>query len=302
MTAGPAQVAGVDELALCSPPGRDGRVAQSVLAAAAVAGVDEVYRVGGAQAIAALAYGTDSVPAVDVIVGPGNRFVAVAERLVAGQGRVGVPSAFTGPSEVAVVADDSTPVAYAAVDLVVQAEHGPDGLAYLITWSESTADAVTDEVTRLTDASPRRAEIAATLERGGFTVLVDGPEQAMAVANIIAAEHLELMNDDPESLLPLVRSAGAVFLGPWAPASVGDYIAGPNHVLPTARSARFGSALRVDDFRKHIHVIEVDRDGLIQLAPHVVALADSEGLAAHADSVRLRVDGGVRVDSGRIGP
>ena len=292
MTAGTARVAGVGELALCSPPGADGRLTSSVLAAAAIAGVDEVYRIGGAQAIGALAYGTETVAAVDVIVGPGNRYVATAERLVAGEGLVGVPSAFTGPSEVAVVADASTPVAYAAVDLVVQAEHGPDGLAYLITWSEQAAEAISAEVARLADASPRRSEILATLERGGFAVLVDGPEQAMAVANTIAAEHLELLNHDPESLVPLVRSAGAVFLGPWSPASVGDYIAGPNHVLPTARTARYGSALRVDDFRKHIHLVEVDRDGLSRLAPHIVALATSEGLSAHADSVRIRVDPG----------
>jgi len=290
MTAGPARVAGVAQLAMCSPPGPDGRIAPSVLAAAAVAGVDEVYRVGGAQAVAAMAYGTESVAPVDVIVGPGNRYVAIAERLVAGQGAVGVPSAFTGPSEVAVVADDSTPVVYAAVDLVVQAEHGPDGLAYLITWSEPAAQAIAAEVARITDASPRRAEIMATLEIGGYAVLVDGPEQAMAVANVIAPEHLELMNADPESLVPLIRSAGAVFIGPYAPASVGDYVAGPNHVLPTARSARFGSALRVDDFRKYIHVVEVDRDGLARLAPHVVAMATSEGLPAHADSVRVRFD------------
>jgi histidinol dehydrogenase len=290
MTAGAARVAGVGGLALCSPPGPDGRLPAPILAAAAIAGVDEVYRIGGAQAIGALAYGTESVPAVDVIVGPGNRYVAIAERLVAGDGLVGVPSAFTGPSEVVVVADESTPVTYAAVDLVVQAEHGPDGLAYLITWSEAAADAISDEVDRITDASPRRAEILATLERGGFAVLVDGPEQAMAVANVIAAEHLELQNDDPESLVPMIRCAGAVFLGPWAPASVGDYIAGPNHVLPTARSARYGSALRVDDFHKHIHLVSVDRDGLSRLAPHVVALATSEGLAAHADSVRVRTD------------
>jgi histidinol dehydrogenase len=290
MTAGPARVAGVAGLALCSPPGADGRLPAPILAAAAVAGVDEVYRIGGAQAIGALAYGTESVPAVDVIVGPGNRYVAIAERLVAGDGLVGVPSAFTGPSEVVVVADGSTPTTFAAVDLIVQAEHGPDGLAYLITWSEAAAAAITDEVARLTDASPRRGEILATLERGGFAVVVDGPEQAMEVANIIAAEHLELLNDDPESLVPLIRSAGAVFLGPWAPASLGDYIAGPNHVLPTARSARYGSALRVDDFRKHIHMVSVDRDGLSRLAPHVVALATSEGLAAHADSVRVRME------------
>ncbi len=289
MTAAPAHVAGVGQVALCSPPGADGRLAPSVLAAAGVAGVTEVYRVGGAQAVGAMAYGTESIPAVDVIAGPGNRYVAIAQRLVAGEGAVGVPSAFAGPSEVAVVADDSTPVAYAAADLIVQAEHGPDGLAYLITWSERAAVEIAEEVARLAEASPRRAEIGSSLQRGGYAVLVAGPEQAMAVANAIAAEHLELMAADPESLVPLIRNAGAVFLGPWAPASVGDYIAGPNHVLPTARSARFGSALRVDDFRKRIHVVDVDQAGLSRLAGHVVALATSEGLPAHADSVRMRV-------------
>lgn len=288
MTAAAARVAGVAELAMCSPPGPDGRLAPAILAAAAIAGVDEVYRVGGAQAVAALAYGTESVPAVDVIVGPGNRYVAIAERLVAGEGAVGVPSAFTGPSEVAVVADGTTDATFAAVDLVVQAEHGPDGLAYLITWSEDAAARIGAEVERITRESPRRAEIEATLDRGGFSVLVDGPEQAMAVANAVAAEHLELMSADPEALVPHLRSAGAVFLGPWAPASAGDYAAGPNHVLPTARSARFGSALRVDDFCKYIHVVDVDHRGLERLAPTVEAMADSEGLAAHADSVRYR--------------
>ena len=291
MTAAPARVAGVAELAVCSPPGPDGRLAPAVLAAAAIAGVDEVYRVGGAQAVAAMAYGTESVPAVDVIVGPGNRYVAIAERLVAGEGAVGVPSAFTGPSEVAVVADATTDATYAAVDLVVQAEHGPDGLAYLITWSEEAAAAIAEEVARITGESPRRKEIEATLARGGFCVLVDGPEQAMAVANAVAAEHLELMTENPEELVPMLRSAGAVFLGPWAPASVGDYAAGPNHVLPTARSARFGSALRVDDFCRFIHVVDVERRGLDRLAGAVEAMAESEGLAAHADSVRYRTGG-----------
>ncbi len=291
MTAVPARVAGVRQLAVCSPPGPDGRVASAILAAAAIAGVDEVYRIGGAQAVAALAYGTESVPAVDVIVGPGNRYVAIAERLVAGEGAVGVPSAFTGPSEVAVVADDTTDPTFAAVDLVVQAEHGPDGLSYLITWSEEAARAIGEEVVRITGDSPRRSEIEATLARGGYCVLVDGPEQAMAVANVVAAEHLELMTADPEALVPMIRSAGAVFLGPWAPASVGDYAAGPNHVLPTARSARFGSALRVDDFCKFVHVVDVERRGLDRLAAAVEAMAESEGLAAHADSVRYRTGG-----------
>jgi histidinol dehydrogenase len=292
MTAGPARVAGVARTALCSPPGPDGRVASAVLAAAAIAGVDEVYRVGGAQAIGAMAYGTETIPPVDVIAGPGNRYVAIAERLVAGEGAVGVPSAFAGPSEVAVVADDSTPVTYAAADLVVQAEHGPDGLAYLITWSERAAVDISTEVERVAEISPRRVEVLSSLHRGGYVVMVDGPEQAMVVANVIAPEHLELMAADPESLVPFIRSAGAVFLGPWAPASVGDYIAGPNHVLPTARSARFGSALRVDDFRKRIHVVDVDKPGLVRLAGHVIALATAEGLPAHAESVRLRVEGG----------
>ena len=288
MTAVPARVAGVGQVAVCSPPGPDGHLAPSILAAAAIAGVDEVYRVGGAQAIAALAYGTESVPAVDVIVGPGNRYVAIAERLVAGEGAVGVPSAFTGPSEVAVIADGTTTPSYAAVDLVVQAEHGPDGLAYLITWDEEAAARIEAEVRRITAASPRRAEIEATLARGGYTVVVDGPDQAADVANAVAAEHLEIMCADPESFVPRIRCAGAVFLGPLAPASAGDYAAGPNHVLPTARSARFGSALRVDDFCRHIHVVDIDQQGFDRLAPAVEALAVSEGLAAHADSVRIR--------------
>jgi histidinol dehydrogenase len=191
-----------------------------------------------------------------------------------------------------VVADGSAPATYAAVDLVVQAEHGPDGLAYLITWSEDAADEIAAEVDRLVAESPRRADLLATLGRGGYCVLVDDATRAMDVANVVAAEHLELITEDPHALVPLVRAAGAVFVGPWAPASVGDYAAGPNHVLPTARSARFGSALRVDDFCKHIHVIDVGRDGLSELAPHVTALADAEGLPAHGESVRLRLAGG----------
>jgi histidinol dehydrogenase len=288
MTAIPARVAGVAEVALCSPPGPDGSVAPAILAAAALAGVDEVYRIGGAQAVAALAYGTESVPATDVIVGRGNLYVATAKREVAAEGFVGLPSAFAGPSEVVVVADASTPVEWAAVDLVVQAEHGPDGLAWLVTWSEDVVAAVTDAVTRLVAASPRRAEIESTLAGGGYAVLVDGPEQAIDVANAIAPEHLELMNADAERLLPLVRNAGAVFCGPNAPASIGDYLAGPSHVLPTFGSARFSSALRVDDFIKEIHAISVDDASLARIGPHVAALADAEGLAAHAESVRIR--------------
>ena len=290
MTAIPARVAGVAEVVLCVPPRPDGTVDPPTLAAAALAGVHEVYRIGGAQAIGAMAYGTDSIRPVDVIVGPGNVYVALAQREVAAEGVVGVSSAFAGPSEVVVVADATTPTEWAAIDVIVQAEHGPDGLAWLVTWDEAVADRVTGAVTRLVGESPRRTEIEATLDEGGYAVVVDGPEQAMEVANAIAPEHLELMCERPEALLPLVRHAGAVFCGPWAPASVGDYLAGPNHVLPTNGSARFSEALRVDDFVKHVHVVSLDRAALEKVAPHVQALAAAEGLAAHADSVRARVE------------
>lgn len=289
MCAAPARVAGVGELALCVPPRPDGSVDEATLAAAAIAGVYEVYAVGGAQAIAALAFGTETIRAVDVVVGPGNRYVAEAKRQVSGI--VGVPSAFTGPSEVVVVADDRTPALWAAVDLAVQAEHGPDGLAWLITWSDTALgeiDAALDDVVR---RSPRRDDLEATLAHGGMAVLVDGPAEALAVSNAVAPEHLELLVDGADALLPLVLRAGAVFLGPLTPASLGDYVAGPNHVLPTARTARFASALGVADFRTTVHAVTVDRPGLAQLAPAVAAIAEVEGLPAHAESVRLRVEG-----------
>jgi histidinol dehydrogenase len=286
MCAAPARVAGVAELVLCVPPGPDGTIAAETLAAAAIAGIDEVYRVGGAQAVAAMAFGTQSIAPVDVIAGPGNRYVAEAKRQVSGI--VGVPSAFAGPSEVVVVADADTPVAWAAIDVVVQAEHGPDGLAWLVTWSPEAADAIDAEVDRLVAASPRRRDLEATLGTGGYVALVDGPAHAVAVANVVAPEHLELLVEGAADLLPLVRCAGAVFLGPYAPASVGDYVAGPNHVLPTARTARFASALRVDDFRTHIHAVSMDADTLARLAPHVAAIAEAEGLPAHARSVVVR--------------
>jgi histidinol dehydrogenase len=292
MTAVPAKVAGVPEVVLVTSPQRDGTVASGILAAAAIAGVDEVYRVGGPAVIGALAYGTESIRPVDVIVGPGSARVAQAKREVASAGLVGVPSAFAGPSEVVVVADASTPVDWAAIDVVLQAEHGPDGLAWLITWDEVVADGVAEAVAEIVPRSPRREHLEATLAEGGYVVLCDGPEQAIDIANAIAPEHLELLVEDPEALLPLVRHAGAVFCGAYAPASVGDYLAGPNHVLPTNGSARFSGALRVDDFLKHVHVVSVDRAALAEVGEHVVALATYEGLDAHADSIRRRQDGG----------
>ncbi|HEY3670424.1 MAG TPA: histidinol dehydrogenase [Acidimicrobiia bacterium] len=285
MTAIPAQLAGVGELVLCVPPAADGSVPASTLAAAALVGVTEVYRIGGAQAIAALAYGTETIPPVDVIVGPGNRYVALAKREVAGT--VGIDS-FAGPSEVVVVADGSVPATFAAADLLAQAEHGPGGSAVLVTWDPDVADATDAALDDLLADAPRRAEITSTLDTGGRIVLVDDALAALDAVNVIAPEHLELLTADPASLVPLVRNAGAVFLGPWAPAALGDYLAGVNHVLPTARTARFASALRVDTFRKHVHVVEATEDGLAALAPHLRALAAAEGLDAHAQSVDVR--------------
>jgi histidinol dehydrogenase len=289
MCAAPARVAGVASIALCVPPADDGKVDDATLAAAAIAGIDEVYRIGGAQAIGALAYGTAGVPRVDVIAGPGNAYVAEAKRQVAGV--VGVASAFAGPSEIVVVAGPDAPPVFAAIDLVVQAEHGPDGLAWLVAWDADVVSAVTAEVDRIVAASPRRADLESTLAASGIACLVDTAADAMAVANTVAPEHLQLMvgEDLAGELLERVESAGAVFLGPWAPASLGDYIAGPNHVLPTNRTARFSSALRADDFRKHIHAVRVTTDAVRTLGPSVVTLAETEGLAAHADSVRRRL-------------
>lgn len=285
MTAIPAQLAGVAERVLCVPPAADGTVPASTLAAAALADVTEVYRIGGAQAIAALAYGTETIRPVDVIVGPGNRYVALAKREVAGT--VGIDS-FAGPSEVAIVADGSVPAVFAAADLLAQAEHGPGGSAILVTWDPTVADATDAAVDDLLTDAPRRAEITSTLLTGGRVVLVDDALAALDAVNVIAPEHLELLTADPAALVPLVRNAGAVFIGPWAPAALGDYLAGVNHVLPTARTARFASALRVDTFRKHVHVVDATEAGLTALAPHVRALAAAEGLDAHARSVDVR--------------
>jgi histidinol dehydrogenase len=287
MTAVPARVAGVPEIVLCVPPDRStGHIAASTLAAAALVGVDEVYAIGGVQAIGAMAYGTESIRPVDVIAGPGNLYVALAKREVAGV--VGVPSAFAGPSEIVVVADQTTNPTYAAIDVVVQAEHGPDGLAWLITWSPEIADDIDAEIERLVAAAPRRDDIERNFANGGHLAIVDGPEAAIAVANLIAPEHLQLMNDDPGALVPLVRNAGAVFCGELAPASIGDYVAGPSHVLPTFGSARYASVLSVDDFLKHLHVVTVDAAGFERIAPHVQTLAGVEGFDAHAQSIRLR--------------
>lgn len=290
MTAVPAKVAGVEEIILCVPPSAEwGGVAPSVLAAARLAGVDEVYAVGGAQAVAAMAYGTDSIRPVDVIAGPGNVYVAIAKQEVSGD--VGVAAAFAGPSEVVVIADETAVPEFAAIDVMVQAEHGPDGLAWLITWDEAVADSICAAGDRLLDAAPRAGDIRSTLAEGGYVALVDDLDAALAVSDAIAPEHLELQIDGAVDAARRVRNAGAIFCGNHAPASAGDYLAGPSHVLPTYGSARFSSALTVADFMKDHHIVVIEPEGIADLGPHVIALADREGLAAHAESIRLRLDG-----------
>ncbi|MGF1597343.1 MAG: histidinol dehydrogenase [Acidimicrobiales bacterium] len=288
MTAVPARVAGVAEIILCVPPERQrAGISPSVLAAARLAGVDEVYAVGGAQAVAAMAYGTDSIAPVDVIAGPGNVYVALAKQEVSGD--VGIAAAFAGPSEVVVVADRSADPRFAAIDLIVQAEHGPDGLAWLVTWHPDVADEVCAAGERLLASAPRADDIRSTLAAGGYVALVDDEAAALAVVDAIAPEHLELQCASAETLAERVANAGAIFCGPNSPASIGDYVAGPSHVLPTYGSARFASALTVADFCKDHHVVTIDRAGLERLGPHVVALAEQEGLSAHAESIRLRL-------------
>ena len=289
MTAVPARVAGVGEIVLCVPPSSEhGGIAPSVLAAARLSGVDRVFAVGGAQAVAAMAYGTDTVPAVDVIAGPGNVYVALAKQEVAGD--VGIAAAFAGPSEVVVVADDTARPDYAAIDVILQAEHGPDGLAWLVTWDEDVAEAVCRAGEELLAEAPRADEVRATLKEGGYVALVDGPDEALVVVDAIAPEHLELQCRRAQELATRVENAGAIFCGNLSPASLGDYVAGPRHVLPTFGSARFASALTVADFLKDHHVVTVTEPGLARLGPHVVALANQEGLAAHARSIELRLE------------
>ncbi len=282
-----ARAAGVSEIALCSPPGPDGRPSPATLAAARIGGVSEVYAIGGAQAVAAMAYGTETVKAVDVVAGPGNQYVAEAQRQVSHL--VGTPGAYAGPSEVVVIAGEDASPMLVAMDLLVQAEHGPEGLAWLVTWSAETLEEVSTELSRLVAKSPRRSDLEATLGANGYAVLVAGVDEAMEVANFIAPEHLEIMCAGAEEMVPLVRSAGAVFVGERAPAALGDYTAGPNHVLPTARTARFASALSARDFVKTVHVVSVEPGGGVEASLAAAVIASAEGLPGHAGALLARL-------------
>jgi len=286
MAAVPSQVAGVGGLAVASPPRRGGDIAEVVLAACAVAGVDEVYRMGGAQAIAAFAYGTESVRPVEKIVGPGNVFVTMAKRLV--QGWVGIDSE-AGPTEIAIVADAGADPAILAADLVAQAEHGPHGSHVLITWVPELVDAVIAALELQVYSHARPDDLENALIEGGAAVLVRDLTHALDTANAFAPEHLQLDFDGAEASLERVHKAGAVFVGPYSPVPAGDYVAGTNHVLPTGGSARWASGLGVGDFLTRIYVARLSESALARYAPHIDALAEAEGLPGHARAVRMRL-------------
>ena len=286
MNAVPAVVAGVRDIIAVTPPG--GFLTDAVLAACELAGVTRLFRIGGAQAVAALAYGTATVPRVDKIVGPGSRWVAEAKRQVVGQ--VGIDS-IAGPTELLVLADDSAMAARVAVDLIAQAEHDEDASAWCVTTSSALADALPAELERALQVAPR-AEIArASLERNGVVILVPTIEDAVAVANLRAPEHLEILMRDPAAVAAGIRHAGAIFLGPHTPEPVGDYVVGPSHVLPTSGTARYASPLGVYDFIKRTSVIEYSAARLAADAPHIIALAEAEQLAGHAEAVRQATRG-----------
>ncbi len=281
----PAQVAGVKEIHLVSPPDKNGNIHPDVLLAASLLGIKNVYRVGGAQAIAALAYGTETIPAVDKIVGPGNIFVATAKRMV--YGTVGIDS-FAGPSEVVILADNSADPSFVAADLLAQAEHDERAVPILVTTSRSLADKVNSEVKRMLQELSRKNIITSSLLNQGRIYLVASLQQGIAVTNELAPEHLEIITTKDEYVLKQIRHAGSIFLGNYSPVAIGDYFAGANHVLPTERTARFSSPLSVDDFIKKSSVIRYSSKRMESVAENVATFADHEGLTAHAMSLRIR--------------
>lgn len=290
MTVVPAKVAGVGEVVLCTPPGRDGEVNRTILAAAELAGADRILRIGGAQAVAAMAYGTVSVPRCDKIVGPGNVYVALAKQQLAAEGVCGIDG-LAGPTEVAIIADAEADPRYVAADLVAQAEHDELATCLLITPSESLLAAVEAALGSEVGGTRHTARVQAAIAGQGAAVLVDDIDQAVAVADAFGAEHLEVHTEDAPAVARRIRAAGAVFVGSYSPVSLGDYAAGPNHTLPTSGTARFSGGLRTDDFLVPINWVEYDRDSLAALSGVVDVLAAEEDLPAHARAVRIRLEG-----------
>ena len=290
MNAIPAQVAGVPRLVMVTPPGPEGRINSAVLVAATEAGVEEIYRVGGAQAIAALAYGTETIPQVDVITGPGNIYVTLAKKMV--YGVVGIDS-LAGPSEVLIIADRSANPVYVATDMLAQAEHDPMAAAILLTTETELATKVQAEVKRQLQEHPRRMYTEKAIVNYGLIVVVGSLEEAAELSNLFAPEHLELEVKDPWSTLEDIRHAGAIFLGSSTPEAVGDYLAGPNHTLPTSGAARYTSALGVETFLKHSSLIQYSPTALNKMSKAIQLLAEAEGLPSHGDSVKFRTDGSI---------
>ena len=291
MTVVPARVAGVDEVVLCTPPGPDGKVSSAILAAAALAGADRILRIGGAQAIAAMAYGTATVPRCDKIVGPGNVFVAEAKRMVAGEGICGI-DALAGVTEVAIIADDTADPRLVAADLVAQAEHDPLAACLLITPSTDLVDRVLVALGEEVAATRHADRVRQALAGQSAAVLVDDLDHAVEVADAFAAEHLEVQTADAATVAGRIRCAGAIFVGPYSPVSLGDYAAGPNHTLPTGGTARFTGGLRTDDFFVPVNWVEYSRSGLADLAGVVDEIGAAEDLPAHVRAVRVRLESG----------
>lgn len=283
----PAKVAGVDRIVMCTPPGKDGKVYPSTLVAAKEAGVDEIYKVGGAQAIAAMAFGTESVPKVDKIVGPGNIYVALAKKAVFGY--VSIDS-IAGPSEILVLADETANPRYVAADLLSQAEHDEMASAILITTSHKLAEKVSAEIDQFVAELSRKEIIQKSLDNYGYILVADNMEEAIDTVNAIASEHMEIVTADPFHVMTKIRNAGAIFIGEYSSEPLGDYFAGPNHVLPTNGTAKFFSALSVDDFIKKSSIISYSREALEKVHKDIEQFAECEKLTAHANSIRVRFE------------
>lgn len=283
----PAKVAGVDNIVMTTPPGKDGKVYPSTLVAAKEAGVDRIYKVGGAQAIAALAFGTESIPKVDKIVGPGNIYVALAKKAVFGY--VSIDS-IAGPSEIMVLADETANPRFVAADLLSQAEHDEMASAILVTTSRELAEAVSKEVDSFVEELSRKEIIRKSLDNYGYILVADSMEDAIATVNEIASEHLELVTKNPFEIMTKIRNAGAIFIGEYSSEPLGDYFAGPNHVLPTNGTAKFFSPLGVDDFIKKSSIISYSREALEPVYKDIVQFAECEKLTAHANSIRVRFE------------
>lgn len=283
----PAKVAGVDRIIMTTPPNKEGKVNPGTLVAANEAGADVIYKVGGAQAIAALAYGTESIPKVDKIVGPGNIYVALAKKAV--YGYVSIDS-IAGPSEILVLADETANPRYVAADLLSQAEHDEMASAILVTTSKELAEKVSEQVDKFIEELSRKEILTKSIENYGYILIADNMDEAIAVANDIASEHLEIVTKDPFNTMTKIRNAGAIFLGEYSSEPLGDYFAGPNHVLPTNGTAKFFSALSVDDFIKKSSIISFSKEALEPIHNDIMAFATAEQLTAHANSIKVRFE------------